>query len=531
MGDDDYVVQTSTDVITEATGEGMDEVKSTVTYTLGDNLETLTLTGTDDIDGTGNALNNVITGNSANNALYGGEGEDELSAGEGDDMLDGGDGEDGLNGEGGNDTLYGGFGYDAMSGGDGNDLFYAGDDQDDLWGNFGDDTLYGGEGNDTLRAGDGNDRLFGDDGPDMICGHSANDVLYGGEGGDTLHGGLGDDALYGGAGNDILMSRYGFDSMSGGDGDDFYLVNSPLDQVIETGSSGHDTVYSFANFTLGTGVEDLTLTGTRARAAGGNDLNNTLVGNTGDNEICGLVGADTLYGSDGNDRLFGGEGNDHLDGGAGADRLVGNSGDDLFLVDNAADLCVELINEGADLVQASVSYMLGPNIEALELIGTASINGFGNGRDNRLTGNGAANVLIGFSGNDTLVGGDGADQLAGGAGNDVLTGGDDADRFVFDRVLGFDHITDFVSGVDQIQFAANLVGALGGTNALQEGSFYAAYDAVSGQDVDDRLIFNTSTGALYYDVDGSGAKAAVQIAVLEGLGNVVPGLGFSDFIF
>ena len=104
-GNDTYVVDNRHDVVTENSGEGIDTVQSSVTYTLGLNMENLTLTGTSRIDGTGNAANNVITGNGANNVLAGLGGADVI------------------NGGGGNDTIKGGSDADTLTGGPGNDTF------------------------------------------------------------------------------------------------------------------------------------------------------------------------------------------------------------------------------------------------------------------------------------------------------------------------------------------------------------------------------------------------------------------------
>ena len=94
LGNDVYVVDTTTDTIIEKANEGTDTVKSSVTYTLGDNLENLTLTGVAAINGTGNAGNNTLIGNSGNNTLNGGLGADTLNGGLGADTLTGGTGSD-----------------------------------------------------------------------------------------------------------------------------------------------------------------------------------------------------------------------------------------------------------------------------------------------------------------------------------------------------------------------------------------------------------------------------------------------------
>ncbi len=93
-GNDTYGVDNVGDVVTENSGEGTDWVQSSITYTLGANLENLTLTGTSDINGTGNSLGNLIVGNCGSNYLYGGAGNDTLNGGIGEDTLRGGLGDD-----------------------------------------------------------------------------------------------------------------------------------------------------------------------------------------------------------------------------------------------------------------------------------------------------------------------------------------------------------------------------------------------------------------------------------------------------
>ena len=94
LGNDTYQVDTTTDTITENANQGTDTVQSSVTYTLGNNLENLTLTGTTNINGTGNTLNNIITGNSGKNTLTGSAGNDTLIGGTGNDTITGGAGSD-----------------------------------------------------------------------------------------------------------------------------------------------------------------------------------------------------------------------------------------------------------------------------------------------------------------------------------------------------------------------------------------------------------------------------------------------------
>ncbi len=103
-GNDTYVVENAGDRVVENAGEGTDTVQSSVTYTLADNVENLTLTGGTSINGSGNALDNVITGNTGNNQLSGLDGNDTLVGGAGNDILDGGSGIDSMAGGSGDDS-------------------------------------------------------------------------------------------------------------------------------------------------------------------------------------------------------------------------------------------------------------------------------------------------------------------------------------------------------------------------------------------------------------------------------------------
>jgi Ca2+-binding RTX toxin-like protein len=215
-----------------------------------------------------------------------------------------------------------------------------------------------------------------------------------------------------------------------------------------------------------------------------------------------LVGAapdQTITGTAGNDTLSGASGNDTIDGLGGADIMSGGLGDDIYYVGQSGDAVVENPGAGADTVRSSITYALAPNVENLDLIGTAAINGTGNALDNVLSGNAAnnrlsggagddiyiitqsgdsvvensgagtdtvqaaisyslgryvenllltgsgdingtgnsgANSITGNSGNNTLKGGGGADSLSGGAGSDILTGGSGDDAFYFFEAPG-----------------------------------------------------------------------------------------------
>jgi Ca2+-binding RTX toxin-like protein len=116
-GDDLYIADTAGDAIIELSGEGIDTVVTSLDWILGANVENLTLTGSADVDGTGNASANRLTGNDGDNVLAGGASPDVLSGGPGNDTLDGGLG---------GDFLAGGAGDDLMMGGRGGDTYYYG---------------------------------------------------------------------------------------------------------------------------------------------------------------------------------------------------------------------------------------------------------------------------------------------------------------------------------------------------------------------------------------------------------------------
>jgi VCBS repeat-containing protein len=464
-GDDTYVVDDGGDLVAEAPGAGSDTAQSSITYTLTDNVENLTLTGTEDLDGTGNALNNIIIGNSGNNTLSAGAGIDTLHAGAGNDSASGGDGNDVLNGEAGddlllgdagNDLINGGAGADQMEGGIGDDTYVL-DDAGDLIieaagagtdlvqssitttltenvenltltgaadingtgnelnniinGNLGANVLDGLAGNDTLNGNTGNDTLIGGDGNDLLNGDAGDDLLAGDAGDDVLNGGVGDDQLSGAAGNDVLNGGVGADSMQGGSGDDTYIVENASDVVLENQAEGTDTVQSGITYTLTENVENLTLTGSAGINGTGNALDNAITGNGGSNVLKGL---------DGNDTLAGNAGNDVLDGGSGADTLQGGTGDDTYVVDDAGDVVTEAAAAGTDSVQSSLSYTLGANVENLTLTGTEDLDGTGNALNNVIAGNAGANVLNGGAGADTMSGGAGSDTYIVDATGDAI---------------------------------------------------------------------------------------------------------------
>ncbi|MEI6643950.1 MAG: calcium-binding protein [Novosphingobium sp.] len=558
-GNDSYVVDNASDVVTEAAGGGTDLVTSSVTWVLGANIENLTLSGSAALGGSGNDNANVLTGNSANNVLSGLGGNDTLNGGAGNDTMAGGLGDDIYVVDASGDVVseQAGQGTDTVQtvlaaytlttnvenltftnssahSGTGNTLNNV------ITGNSGNDVLDGGAGADTLIGGAGNDSYVVDNvgdvvteaaaqGTDLVTASiswtlganlenltlSGTSAINGTGNGDAnvLTGNSANNVLTGLGGNDTLNGGTGNDTLVGGLGDDIYVVDVAGDVVTEAVGEGTDAVQTvLAAYTLGANLENLTFTNSSSHSGTGNTLANVITGNSGA---------------------------DVLDGGAGADTLVGGAGNDSYVVDNAGDVTTEVAGGGTDLVTASLSWTLAANVDNLTLSGTSAIDGTGNADANLITGNTANNVLAGMDGNDTLIGGLGNDTLQGGIGNDRLTGGNGndtlnggagADTFVFDTApnasTNLDTVQDFTSASDVLSISRAVFTGFAATGAMSVDAFWSGNGVNAAHDATDRFIYNTATGALWYDADGTGATAAVQVAVLTG----APTLAFSDFL-
>ena len=365
-----------------------------------------------------------------------------------------------------------------------------------------------------IDGGSSADYIDGAGGNDVVNGEGGNDDLAGGNGNDSINGGQGNDFMDGGQGSDNLNGGLGNDNMAGGQGNDTYVVDSTSDVVTEDSgtTNGVDLVQASVSCTISDAdVENLTLTGSAAVNATGNESANNLTGNSAANT------------------LNGGGGNDTLNGGAGTDAMSGGIGNDIYVVDSATDTITEVAAAGTDTVQTALTYSIASlaNLENITLTGTSAVNATGNASVNTLTGNSGNNTLNGGLGNDSLIGGAGNDtyvvdntrdvateglnagtdavqasvtyalgnhvenltltgtaaisgtgntlnnvltgngaanilnggagndNLNGGAGADVITGGRDADIFKVvslsdSRLASMDRITDFVIGTDNI---------------------------------------------------------------------------------
>jgi len=554
-GNDTYVLDSAADVVVEAADGGTDVVQIGQTYTLDANVENLVLTGIGAIDGTGNALANTLTGNSGANVLTGGMGDDTYVVDAGDTTVEapgqgtdtvqtaiswtlaanienlkltgtdaadatGNDSVNAIDGNSAANVIDGGLGADLMAGHKGNDTY--------LVDNAGDQVIEGfSEGTDTVISS-----------VSITLSANVENLVLTGTGALNATGNSGKNVITGNSGNNVIDGGGGTDSVDGGDGSDVYMITGVKDHLRgefhDSGTTGIDEVRAAlevaGSITLSkeeTGLERIVIgTGTGAAA----DTSGTAAISI---SALALTSGVTIIGNAGTNRITGTDFDDTINGGAGNDTMNGGGGDDTYYVDSAADKISERPNNGTDTVIASVSYKLASNVDVLTLTGSANLTGTGGTGDNTLNGNAGANFLDGGRGDDALFGNDGNDTLFGNTGDDTLTGGSGADAFLFGNAprasSGIDLILDFSHAEgDTLQFSKAQFRGFGTVvGGLTADQLHTGTDDLA-QDASDRIIYNTATGALWYDADGTGRVAAVQIAQI---GDAVhPALDFTDFL-
>jgi len=352
-----------------------------------------------------------------------------------------------------------------------------------------------------------------------VVGSAGNDSVTGSAGSDWVRGMSGNDTFNGGAGSDWIDYKWNPSALT------ITLLDDGAQTSINAGIYGTDTIINVENITGGTN-NDLLI---------GNNLSNTLRGYEGNDTLNGGTGTefDTVdykwaagavnltwnittntavsSGADGVDSLINIEGvrgsanNDIFVVGASSTFFDGRGGADTlsFAQINSNGITLDLSNTGAQ-ANGLTAYTLTA-IEALT----------GTGLADNLTGDAYANTLNGGSGNDTLSGASGNDVIYGGLGNDNLTGGVGADTFLFNTVpnatTNSDTITDFSHTDDTIKLAKSVFTTIGTAGALAAGAFALSTDTLVA---DDRIIYNSTMGTLSYDADGSGAGAAVKLAII-----------------
>jgi Ca2+-binding RTX toxin-like protein len=430
--------------------------------------------------------------------------------------------------------------------------------------------------NNTIQAGDGKDLVFGLAGNDSITGGAGDDCLFGGAGDDTFFANLSEaefDKLQGGSGVDTLQR-----TTTGGQGDlvlNQFLATNGIERVNldaggqNTGIDGNadDNVLDFSATTF--------FSARNVESAGGNDTitatnsaTRTYDGNAGNDVLNGGSVADNLIGGTGDDTISGGGGNDTIKGGADADSLNGGDGDDTFLANlSEAEFDILQGGSGIDTLQRTTDggqgnlvlnqFLASNGIERVNLdAGGSNRNIDGNANDNNLdfsattllsgsvfgqggndtitatnsatrtydggdgndvlNGGSVADNLIGRTGDDTISGGGGNDTIVGGTGLDSLTGGGGSDRFVFNNASeGTDTITDFdptATTGDLFNVSSSGFATIGGLGTLAASRFFLGAAATT---TGHRFLYDSSNGNLWFDSDGTGITAQVQIAQLS----------------
>ena len=551
-GDDVYYVDNVADRVIEALGSagGVDTVYSSISITkLYDNVEKLILTGSENLNVTGNDADNIIYGNRGNNYLSGGGGNDIIrgynlltasnyKATTGDHTLD----VVNDNSTAGNDTLDGGDGNDSLQGGDGNDLLLGGAGDDTLSGGVGDDTLDGGAGNDLLDGYIGRNTIVFDVGygHDTVMGYAsvlklgagvtAANVIWKPDGADfvlTLNSNdtlrfinatappAIDIFLSGGA----LLSHHANVNVDGDGADNVLSAYTHTSNGVTSEYSSILRGYDGNDKLTGLSGDDYLDGGTGNDSLDGGAGNDTLYGGAGDDTLYGGDGNDTLNGGAGNDYLDGGAGNDTLDGGAGADSMTGGMGDDTYFVDDANDKVVEDRGPGTGtdtIISANLTLSLKnfDNVENLTLTGSQIY----------LTGNALKNVLTGNAQNNIFDdGGVGGDTMIGGAGDDTYYVNDFHDIITEKVGEGYDTILTSVSYVLAAGTEVEAIRLLEPDPAATSWAFYAAgnefNNTLYGNSKDNRLDGGLGADTMYggdgndmYYVDNVGDK------VVEGAG-------------
>ncbi|HEX8525517.1 M10 family metallopeptidase C-terminal domain-containing protein [Allosphingosinicella sp.] len=517
--------------------------------------------GADLFDGRGGTVSGIVYGGTGPNILFGGGSADRLTGGAEADWIAGGGGGDLLTGGAGGDTFaYAAWGDSTAAAPDSISDFQSGVDKLDFR-RLGPVSLsFTPDGAGTLiqATGAGGTLVVRVSGPagtgDVITegallaqvGSEGADILVAGPGDALLNGRGGDDVLLGGAGNDQLDGWTGADTLFGGGGDDGYWIDHGGDRAIELDGEGVDYVYTSVDFSLQAFIENIYLMGSAWIGAGGNALDNVIVGNSGNNWLRGFGGDDVFTG---------GLGADEMEGGKGADTFVynevgdsvANAFDNLVYFESGIDKIdvralsptsitwVEFSNYWSSSYWNTVSIETPGGMMTIRVSGQVTLADFltgaatqGTEGDDNLIALAGPGELSGFGGNDTLTGsrendllegGGGSDTLRGGAGDDSLDGGaGDGDTAVYagnraDYEIGTvgqvtvrdlnaangDEGTDSLGGVEFLRFADMTIQlGVDPNNAPQLGD----PDMVDQIWPDGRPSSYTVPGTSFTDLDG-----------------------------
>jgi len=445
-GDDIYTVGSSGVTITEASGEGTDEVLTGLgTFSIASlaNVENLTYTGSSNFTGTGNSGNNIIIGGSGNDILIGGGGADQLVGGFGADIAS-------------YQTAGSGITLNLKTGTHGGDA--AGDTFADIYSYRGSNFV------DTFVSGAAADSFDGNGGSDVVDYSTSAaavtvDLTAGtGSGGDAAGDSFSSiEKVVGSAYADTLSSATSGHILAGGTGDDLYVVGSSGITITEASGEGSDEVQTgLSSFSI-TGfanVENLTYTGSS---------NFIGTGNTGDNIITGGIGDDTLVGRAGSDQLIGGFGTDAADYSASAsavtvDLTTGTSSGGEAAGDSFSSIEKVIGSSFADNLSSSISGHILAGGDGNDAIAIGDGTALGDGGNDTISSDGTAAVLYGGAGDDTF-------SVVGSA---SIFGGEDSDAYDLssasldtvslrdDGSSGFDKV--FLPFLDSASFTQTQVG-------------------------------------------------------------------------
>jgi trimeric autotransporter adhesin len=359
-GNDTFVVTNAGVVVQDSSSTASNAVIASVSYTLPTNVNSLSLSGTAALQGTGNSGNDILTANTGADTLVAGSGSDTLIAGAG-------------------------TAVDSFVGGTGSDLFMVGHAGDVV-------TVGATHGADTIQS--SLSYTLPTNVNTLALTGSANLAGVAVSGNNSVIGNAGNDTLKAGSGSDTLVAGVGIDTLVGGTSADTFVVNNSADVLVSLSATANTVVSSFS-YTLGTNMTSLILQGSANLIGAGNAVVNSIQANSG---------------------------NDTLVAGSGVSSLVGGLGTDLFIINNTLDVVSEAHPEKSDIdtIQSSVSYTLPNTVDVLLLSGTASLSAHGNSNADEIVGNGGANVLTAGNGNSTLVAGTGLATLIGGSGNNTF---------------------------------------------------------------------------------------------------------------
>ncbi len=486
-GNDTYVVD-GADIVVEAAGEGLDTVMSGVSYRLTANVEYLTLTGMA-ANGTGNNLDNQLTGNAAANLLDGRAGADKMDGGAGNDVYV----IDNLG-----DEVVDGSGTDLV-------MTYINHTLETTIENLrlmGTNALngYGNVLNNIVWVNTGNNVVDGGGGTALV-----GDTLsyeFGATSGITFDLSITTAQVTGGSGTDTAAN---FENLIGSNYDDV-LSGNQVANVLD-GFAGIDTL----SYASSLGSVSVNLTAETAISLGVTDVVKNF------ENILGSTFDDMMIGDLGNNLFTGGGGIDTVsfanvlqdEGGVVVDLTIVGSQNTLG---SGIDSFVTIRNLTGSLNDDSLT---GDAFSNVFLGGEGNDTLKGGAASDTLTGGNGADSLDGGTGADSLDGGTGADYISGGAGADKLTGGLGVDTFLFDSdpiLANIDKITDFSVADDTIYLDHLIFGAL--ATGAQAAAVFASNTTGLAGDNTDRIIYQTTTGNLYYDADANGSGPGLQIATL-----------------